>query len=74
VLDKVAESLRRRPMSRLVLLAAPDDRAATAALALQRAAQLHRAFVDRGVAAARLAAPTATSATAVQLRIAALSP
>ena len=69
VLDKVAESLRRRPSAHLELLAAPVDQTGGAALALQRAGQVRRHLRDRGVPAGRLGEPTATSAAAVQLRI-----
>ncbi len=69
VLDKVAESLRRRPAAQVAVLAAPDDPGTNGALAVQRAAQVHKHLRDRGVAAARLAAPAATAAGAVQLRI-----
>jgi outer membrane protein OmpA-like peptidoglycan-associated protein len=75
VLDKVAESLRRRPASVLRLLAAPDDGDAITALATQRALQVQRHLRGRGVPAARLAAPMASMTAAVQLRIeAAASP
>jgi hypothetical protein len=69
VLDKVAESLRRRPPANLSLLAAPEDRSATTPLALQRAAQIRRHLRDRGVAAARIGEPAVATADAVQLRI-----
>ena len=69
VLDKVAESLRRVPLSRLSLLAAPGDEPGAEALALARAAQVQKHLLSRGVQAARLAKPTASSAAAVQLRI-----
>lgn len=70
VLDKVAESLRRRPAARVNLLAAPDDKAGTAPpLAVQRATQVQRHLRDRGVPAARLVAPSASSAATVSLRI-----
>ncbi|MBA4178237.1 MAG: hypothetical protein C0505_17025 [Leptothrix sp. (in: Bacteria)] len=79
VLDKVAESLRRRPTTRLTLLAAPADPAgpstspaanpASATLAQQRAAGVQRHLRDRGIALARLGEPTADGAAAVQLRI-----
>lgn len=75
VLDKVAESLRRRPGTRLTLLSAPGDTgAAPATLALQRAAGVQRHLRDRGVALARLGEPVADGSTAVQLRIAAMAP
>lgn len=69
VLDKVAESLRRVPLARLSLVAAPGDEKGAASLALERAAQVHKYLLSRGVPAARLAKPTATSAGAVQLRM-----
>jgi len=74
VLDKVAESLRRVPLAELTLLAAPDDRGGTSSLAVQRAAQVHRYLRSRGVAATRLGKPTATTATAVQLRLESADP
>jgi outer membrane protein OmpA-like peptidoglycan-associated protein len=74
VLDKVAESLHRVPATRLITLAAPGDAGGTAPLALQRAAQVQRHLRERGVASARLAAPTASPAAAVQLRIGAALP
>lgn len=75
VLDKVAESLRRRPGTRLTLLSAPGDTGAAApALALQRATGVQRHLRDRGVALARLGEPVAEGSTAVQLRIATLAP
>jgi outer membrane protein OmpA-like peptidoglycan-associated protein len=69
VLDKVAESLKRRPQTQLIGLAAPDDRGDSTPLALQRAAQVHRHLRDRGIAAARLGEASTTGAAAVQLRI-----
>jgi len=74
VLDKVAESLRRNGWARLPLVAAPADAAATSPLALQRAAQVRKHLISRGVPAARLGGPTATTAAAVQLRMEAASP
>lgn len=74
VLDKVAESLRRNGWARLPLVAAPADAAASSPLALERAAQLRKHLISRGVPAVRLGSPTATKAVAVQLRIEAASP
>ena len=74
VLDKVAESLRRNGWARLPLVAAPADAAATSPLAQQRATQVRKHLISRGVPAARLGNPTATTAAAVQLRIEAASP
>jgi outer membrane protein OmpA-like peptidoglycan-associated protein len=69
VLDKVAQTLRRSPAARLVALAAPDDKPGRSPLALQRATRLHQRLLERGVTAGQLAAPSATLASAVQLRI-----
>ncbi len=69
VLDKVAESLRRTPSARLQLVAAPGDTAATSPLSLQRANQVRTHLLSRGVPAAQLGSPTATTAAAVQLRM-----
>ncbi|MBE0546191.1 MAG: OmpA family protein [Rubrivivax sp.] len=69
VLDKVAESLRRRPMAHLTALAAPGDRTANTPLALQRATQVHGYLRRRGVPETRLGAPAAATAAVVQLRI-----
>ncbi|MEP7283111.1 MAG: hypothetical protein ABI696_14125 [Rubrivivax sp.] len=69
VLDKVAESLRRVPEARLDRVAAPADAAAAPALALQRATRVRNRVRAGGVAAARLASPSAASTAAVQLRI-----
>jgi outer membrane protein OmpA-like peptidoglycan-associated protein len=74
VLDKVAESLRRNGWARLPLVAAPADASASSALAVDRAAQVRKHLISRGVPAARLGSPTATKAAAVQLRIEAASP
>lgn len=70
VLDKVAESLRRVPAARVTLVAAPADGAGGTPLALARAARVQEHLRSRGVAAARLAAPSAAAATAVQLSLA----
>jgi outer membrane protein OmpA-like peptidoglycan-associated protein len=69
VLDKVAQSLRRSPAARVVALAAPDDKAGKTPLAIRRATRLHQSLLERGVTASRLAAPSASLASAVQLRI-----
>lgn len=69
VLDKVAESLRRVPQAHLPLLAAPDDGLGSAPLALQRAIRVREYLSARGMPAARLGKPSATTAAAVQLRI-----
>jgi len=69
VLDKVADSLRRRPQARLTQLAAPDDAASAGPLGLQRAAQIRQHLLARGVPAVQLGKPSATSAPLVQLRL-----
>lgn len=69
VLDKVADSMGRLPGARLPWLAAPADPGAAATLALQRAAKVREHLIARGVAAARLGPPAATSAATVQLRM-----
>ena len=74
VLDKVAESMRRVPTMRLPLLAAPEGATGAAPLAVQRAMQMQKHLVNRGVAAARLGPPSASSEAAVQLRLEAASP
>jgi outer membrane protein OmpA-like peptidoglycan-associated protein len=74
VLDKVAESLRRRPGAQLVQVAAPDDRKPATPLALARAEQVRRHLLGRGVAPQQLAQAPAQAATegGVFLRMAAL--
>ena len=86
VLDKVAESMRRVPTLRLPLLAAPGGAtgaagtagtagtSGSAPLALQRAQQMQKHLQNRGVAAARLGPPTASTEAAVQLRLEAAPP
>ena len=75
VLDKVAQSLRRTPIAELHLIAAPADANGPAALAVQRAAKVADYLRSRGgVAAGRLAKPSAASGSAVQLRMEAPSP
>ena len=74
VLDKVAESMRRVPTMRLPLLAAPESATGTTPLAMQRALQMQKHLLNRGVAAARLGPPTASTEAAVQLRLEAASP
>ncbi len=69
VLDKVAESLRRRPAAGLIVVAAPDDAAGRAPLALQRAAVVRDRLLSLGVGPAQLSAATASATAAVQLRI-----
>ena len=73
VLDKVAESLRRNPQTRLRLVAAPGDGAgsgpAEVALATKRATQVRSHLRQRGVAEARLASPSRTTVMAVQLKL-----
>lgn len=74
VLDKVAESLRRQRQVQLALVAAPADgagaaAAADAALAQRRAVAVRHHLRGRGVPDARMAAATASTAPAVQLRL-----
>jgi outer membrane protein OmpA-like peptidoglycan-associated protein len=69
VLDKVAESLRRQRMARLDQLAVPDDAAANAGLLRRRGLAVRQHLLGRGVPEARLAAPAAAAAPALQLRI-----
>lgn len=71
VLDKVAESLRRRSGAVVTLLTAPDDKDGSATpLAQQRAASVHKHLRDRGVPLARLSEPkAAVNGSGVQLRI-----
>lgn len=73
VLDKVAESMRRVPSAQLPLLAAPEDGSGGAKLALQRSTEIADHLRGRGVSAARLGKPSATTAAAVQLRIEAMA-
>ena len=74
VLDKVAQSLRRTPIAELHLIAAPADPNGVAALGVQRATKVFEYLRTRGVAVGRLAKPSATSGSAVQLRMEAQSP
>lgn len=70
VLDKVAETLRRQRPARLDQLAVPDDAAVDAGLLRRRGLAVRQHLLGRGVPEARLAAPAAAAAPAVQLRIA----
>lgn len=69
VLDKVAQSLQRKPEARIELLAAPGDAAGSSALAEQRGDSVRKHLLARGVASQQLAAPSATDVAALQLRI-----
>jgi outer membrane protein OmpA-like peptidoglycan-associated protein len=69
VLDKVAESLRRRRPMRLTLLAAPPDPTPNAGLAQQRGAQVRAHLLGRGVPESRLAAPTIAAGAVLKLRL-----
>ncbi len=69
VLDKVAESLRRRRQLRLTLLAAPPDPTPNAGLAQQRGAHVRAYLHGRGVPESRLAAPTIAAGAALKLRL-----
>lgn len=68
VLDKLAQSLRRMPLSRLTLIAAPGE-PGKPDLGTRRAEQVRRRLLARGVPADRIGAPTASTTAAVQLRI-----
>ncbi len=74
VLDKVAQSLRRTPIAELHLIAAPADANGAATLGVQRATKVADFLRSRGVAAGRLAKPSATTGSAVQLRMEAPAP
>jgi len=74
VLDKVAQSLRRTPIAELHLIAAPNDANGSATIGVQRATRVYDFLRARGIAAGRLAKPSAASGTAVQLRMEAPSP
>jgi outer membrane protein OmpA-like peptidoglycan-associated protein len=69
VLDKLAQSLQRKPEARVERLAAPGDAAASPALAEQRGVSVRKHLMARGVSSQQLAAPSATDVAAVQLRI-----
>jgi outer membrane protein OmpA-like peptidoglycan-associated protein len=68
VLDKLAQSLRRMPMTRLTLVAAPGE-PGKPDLATRRAEQVRRQLQSRGVPAERIGPPTAAAVAAVQLRV-----
>jgi outer membrane protein OmpA-like peptidoglycan-associated protein len=68
VLDKLAQSLRRMPLSRLTQVAAPGE-PGKPDLGTRRAEQVRRRLLARGVPADRIGAPTASTTAAVQLRI-----
>jgi outer membrane protein OmpA-like peptidoglycan-associated protein len=74
VLDKLAQSLQRKPAARVQLLAAPGDAAGSSALAQQRADNLRKYLLSRGIPSAQLAAPSVAGAAAAQLRIALAAP
>ena len=74
VLEKVAQSLRRTPIAELHLIAAPNDASGSATIGVQRATRVYDFLRARGIAAGRLAKPSAASGTAVQLRMEAPSP
>jgi outer membrane protein OmpA-like peptidoglycan-associated protein len=69
VLSKVSESMKRVPLARLPVVAAPDDGNGSAPLALQRAQQVHKQLLSNGVPAARMGSPSAATTPAVSLRI-----
>ena len=74
VLDKLAESLRRVPLARVPLIAAPADAVTAPSLALQRAQQVRDGLRSRGVAEARLGSPAVAAAATVHLRVTAAAP
>lgn len=74
VLDKLAQSLQRKPALRVQLLAAPGDAAAAPTLAQQRAVNVRKHLLARGVSSEQLSAATVTQAAAVQLRVGLLAP
>ncbi len=74
VLDKLAQSLQRKPAARVELLAAPGDSAAASALAQQRADNLRKYLIGRGVSSDQLGPPTTSPVAVVQLRIGLVSP
>jgi outer membrane protein OmpA-like peptidoglycan-associated protein len=75
VLDKLAQSLQRKPAARVDLLTAPGDAAAAnSPLAQQRADAVRKHLIGRGVSSAQLGPPTASAVPAVQLRIGWVSP
>lgn len=74
VLDKLAQSLLRKPEARVELLAAPGDAAGASALAQQRGDNVRKHLLARGVSSRQLAAPSATDVAAVQLRIGLAAP
>jgi outer membrane protein OmpA-like peptidoglycan-associated protein len=69
VLDKLAQSLQRKPTARVELLAAPGDADGAAALALQRAGNVRKHLVARGASPEQLGPPSAATLDAVQLRV-----
>ncbi len=69
VLDKLAQSLQRKPEARIEWLAAPGDAAGSSALAQQRGDSVRKHLIARGVSSQQLAASSATDVAAVQLRI-----
>jgi outer membrane protein OmpA-like peptidoglycan-associated protein len=69
VLDKLAQSLQRKPTARVEVLAAPGDADGASALALQRAGNVRKHLVSRGASPEQLGPPSAATLGAVQLRI-----
>lgn len=74
VLDKLAQSLQRKPALRVQLLAAPGDAAGASTLAQQRAVSVRKHLLARGVSSEQLTAATVTQAAAVQVRVGLLAP
>ena len=73
VLDKWAQSMQRVDAARMTVLAAPDDTPPHAGLAAQRAQQLRRYLIDRGVPGSRLADPSVAELPTVRLRMQAVN-
>jgi outer membrane protein OmpA-like peptidoglycan-associated protein len=69
VLDKLAESVRRVPNSRLSLVAVPDDGSNNTQLALERGSYVRKHLLGRGVLPSNLAKTTATTLPEVQFRL-----
>jgi outer membrane protein OmpA-like peptidoglycan-associated protein len=69
VLEKLAESVRRLPNSRLSLLAMPDDGSSNTQLTLERGSHVRRHLLGRGVLPSNLADPSATGLPEVQFRL-----
>ncbi len=74
VLDKLAQSLLRKPAARVEMLAAPGDTDAVSPLAQRRADNVRRHLIARGVSSAQLGVPSVTTVAAVQLHVGVAAP